>query len=294
MASSILYYPGCTLKSKAKQFEATTLATAAALGFDFQEMEVWNCCGTVYSLAHDDLMHQIAPIRNLIRVRDHGDDQMVTLCSMCYNTLKRANLFIQSDKLNHKRINTFLDTETAYNGEIKVLHLLELIRDRIGLDEVRERVVIPLKHLKVAPYYGCLLVRPPEVGLDDLEHPTIMESIFAALGAEIIDNPLKTECCGAYQTVNEPQFTANLVYKILNSMQNNGAEIVVTSCPLCHYNLDRRQVEIQKKYFGFKPMPILYFTQLMALAYGTDASDLGFESHVVDPRPLLKNKDLIN
>jgi len=294
MTRTFWYYPGCTLKSRAKQFETTTLATAAALGIELQEMTVWNCCGTVYSLAHDDLIHQIAPLRNLIRVRDHGANQMVTLCSMCYNTLKRANLFIKSDKLNHKRINTFLDNKIEYNGEVNVLHLLELLRDQIGLDDIQDSVRKPLTHLKVAPYYGCLLVRPPEVGLDDLEHPTILESVFTALGAEIVDNPLKTECCGAYQTVSDPQFTATLVYKILNSMQKNGAELVVTSCPLCHFNLDRRQVEIQQNYYGFKPLPILYFTQLMALAFGTSEPDLGFGSHIVDPRPLLKNKGLIN
>lgn len=294
MTRTFWYYPGCTLKSKAKFFETTTLATTAALGIELQEMPVWNCCGTVYSLAHDDLIHQIAPLRNLVRVRDLGADQMVTLCSMCYNTLKRANRFIQSDPLSHKRINTYLDLPAAYNGEVRVLHLLELLRDQIGFEDVKDRVRKPLNNLKVAPYYGCLLVRPPEVGLDDLEHPTVLESVFTALGAEVVDNPLKTECCGAYQTVSDPQFTATLVYKILNSMQNNGAEIVVTSCPLCHFNLDRRQVEIQQNYFGFKPVPVLYFTQLMALAFGTDETDLGFGSHIVDPRPLLKDKGFIN
>jgi heterodisulfide reductase subunit B len=294
MAKRYWYYPGCTLKSKAKNFEDTTLATAQTLGFEFKEIEHWNCCGTVYSLAEDNLMHKIAPLRNLTRVRDAGDDKMVTLCSMCYNTLKRANLFLQADPLNHRRINNFLDNQTPYNGEVKVFHFLELIKNEVGLEEIRYKVVQPLTGLKVAAYYGCLLVRPPEVGLDDLEHPTILEKIMTELGATVIDDPLKTECCGAYQTVHQPAFTADLVYKILQSMSRNGAEVVITSCPLCQYNLDRRQSDISQRYYGFHKIPILYFTQLMALAFGKDESIQGFDRHYVDPRPLLKSKNLIH
>ncbi|MBN2092467.1 CoB--CoM heterodisulfide reductase iron-sulfur subunit B family protein [candidate division KSB1 bacterium] len=294
MALEISYYPGCTLKAKAKQFDDTTLAAAEVLGLQLNELEMWNCCGTTYSLAHDDLIHQIAPIRNLIRVRDKGEDELVTTCSMCYNTLKRANLFIKSDPLIHRRINTFLDNKVEYNGEIKVLHFLEVLKDRPGFDEIKLKVTQPLKDLRVACYYGCLLVRPPEVGLDDLENPTILEKVMTELGAEIIDDPLKTECCGSYQTVNRPDFTADLVYKIVNSMRNRGADVIVTSCPLCQYNLDRRQFDIEKRYFGFSKIPILYFTQLMALAFGKPESIMGFDKHYVDPRPVLRQKSLID
>lgn len=289
----IAYYPGCTLKAKAKHFEDTTLATAKTLGFEFEELENWNCCGTVYSLAHDDLMHQIAPIRNLVRVRDMGENKMVTLCSMCYNTLKRANLFINMDPINHRRINNFLDNEIDYSGEVNVVHLLELIKNDIGINEIKHKVTRPLTGLKVAPYYGCLLLRPPEVGIDDMEHPTILENLVTELGATSVEDAMKNECCGSYQTVDKPDFTADLVYKILSSMQKNGAEVVITSCPLCQYNLDRRQDRIARKYFGYKKIPILYFTQLTALAFGESPEIMGFEKHFVDPKPVLEKYNLL-
>ncbi|MBN1351345.1 CoB--CoM heterodisulfide reductase iron-sulfur subunit B family protein [candidate division KSB1 bacterium] len=293
MAMKIAYYPGCTLKTKAKNFEDSALAAASALGVEFEELEMWNCCGTVYSLADDDLIHQIASIRNLIRVRDKGENKVVTLCSMCYNTMKRANLFIQTDELKHRRINTYMDNEKPYNGEVKVYHFLELLRDEIGLDEVRFKTKKPLSGLKVAPYYGCLLVRPPEVGLDDLENPTVIENVFTQMGAEVIDDPLKTECCGSYQTVNMPEFVADLSYKILNSAKSRGADVVVTSCPLCQFNLDRRQRDIIKKRLDFAPIPVMYFTQLMAMAFDLPADVYGLDSHFVDPKPLLRKKGFI-
>ncbi|MDZ7261444.1 MAG: CoB--CoM heterodisulfide reductase iron-sulfur subunit B family protein, partial [candidate division KSB1 bacterium] len=264
----ISYYPGCTLKAKAKNFEDSTLAVARALNIELEELPVWNCCGTVYSMASDDLIHQIASIRNLVRVRDKGESRMVTLCSMCYNTLKRANLFMMSDELKHRRINAFLDNEVPYNGDVKVLHLLELLRDEVGFDEVRHKVKKPLVGLKVAPYYGCLLLRPQEVGLDNLENPTVLEDLLESLGAEVVRSPLKTECCGAYQTVNNPELVAELVHRILSAALAQGAEAMVTSCPLCQFNLDRRQLEIMQRYIGFREIPVLYFTQLMALALG--------------------------
>jgi len=290
----IPYYPGCTLKTKAKNFEDSALAAAATLGVEFNELEMWNCCGTVYSLADDDLIHQIASIRNLIRVRDLGENRIVTLCSMCYNTMKRANLFIQTDELKHRRINTYMDNEVPYDGEIKVLHFLELLRDEIGFDEVRYKTKKPLNGLKVAPYYGCLLIRPPEVGLDDLENPTILENLLMEMGAEAINDPLKTECCGSYQTVHRPDFVADLIFKILNSAKRRGADVVVTSCPLCQFNLDRRQRDVAQKRLDFSPIPILYFTQLMALAFGEDQAVCGLDAHFVDPQPLLRSKALIN
>jgi len=289
----IPYYPGCTLKTKAKNFEDSALEAASALGYEFEELQMWNCCGTVYSLSDDDLIHQIAPIRNLIRVRDAGEKRLVTLCSMCYNTMKRANLFLKTDKLKHRRINTYMDNEIPYDGDVKVVHFLELLRDEISFEEVRIKTRKPLSLLKVAPYYGCLLIRPPEVGLDDLENPTVLEKLFFSLGAEVVNDPLKTECCGSYQTVNRPEFVADLSFRILSSARQHGAEVMVTSCPLCQFNLDRRQRDIQVKRLDFAPIPILYFAQLLALALGVDQGQCGFDAHVIDPRPLLKRKGLI-
>ena len=190
----IPYYPGCTLKTKAKDFEDSAIAAASVLGIEMVELPRWNCCGTVYSLSSDDLIHQLAPIRNMIRAKEQGSDRLITLCSMCYNTLKRSNEFFLADEEKQARINRYMDEEIDYAGDVRVVHLLEVLRDEIGVEKVKAAVKKPLTGLKVAPYYGCMLLRPASIGIDDLERPVIMADILAALGAEIIDDPYKTEC----------------------------------------------------------------------------------------------------
>ncbi|TET70069.1 MAG: heterodisulfide reductase, subunit B, partial [Candidatus Aminicenantes bacterium] len=151
----------------------------------------------------------------------------------------------------------------------------------------------PLKNLKVANYYGCLLVRPKEIGFDDVENPTILDNLMTAMGADSIDFPYKTECCGAYQTVNNPEIIADRTFQILTSAQSQGAEVVTVSCPLCAFNLDHRQEETVQKFPEFKNIPILYFTQLMAIALGCPEESLRFDLNSIDPKPILKEKGLI-
>lgn len=290
----ISYYPGCTLKANAKNFEDSTLCSLKELGVDVDELERWNCCGTVYSLTSDDLIRHLAPVRNLIRVKETNSDSVMTLCAMCFNTLKRANERIKNDADAQAKIHKFMDEEKiAYQGDVRVLHLLELLRDEVKFENIAKKVVRPLKNLKVASYYGCLLVRPKEIGLDDVENPTILESLMSVLGAKPVDFPHKTECCGAYQTVDKPGTVADRTYSILTSALKAGAEVIGVSCPLCAFNLDHRQKQTAKKYSGFKKMPILYFTQFMALALGCGEKDLRFDLHHIDPRPLLKEKGLL-
>lgn len=290
----ISYYPGCTLKNNASNFESSTLCSMEKLGIEVQEISRWNCCGTVFSLATDDLMHHIAPIRNLLRVKESGHDTVMTPCAMCYNTLKRANEKIKSDPESMEKINTFMYKETVeYNGEVEVLHPLEILRDQITFAGIKEKVTKPLANLKVASYYGCYLVRPKEIGLDDVENPTILEDLLDSLGAEPVDFPHKTECCGAYQTVDKPEVVADRTNQILTSAQKLGAEVVVVSCPLCAFNLDQRQKDTVKKYPEFKHIPVLYFTQLMALALGCKKESLGLEINYINPKPILKKKGLI-
>jgi len=285
----IPYYPGCTLKTAAKNFEDSAIAAAEALDIQMAELPRWNCCGTVYSLATDDLMHQLAPIRNLIRVQEQGEDRVVTLCSMCYNTLKRANYLLANDPEKKEKINDFMDREEDYRGEVKVLHLLEVLKE-VNIPDAVKR---PLDGLKVAPYYGCLLLRPKEIGIDDVEEPSILENLLQSIGAEVIDDPYKTECCGSYETVSNVDLVAERTYSILRSAIRRGAEAVVVSCPLCDFNLDRRQREVSQRHTDFKGIPILYFTQLLAIALGVDGENCRFDLHYVDPRPLLKSKNLI-
>lgn len=290
----ISYYPGCTLKNNAKNFEDSTLCSLKHLGVEVEELPRWNCCGTVFSFATDDLIHHVAPIRNLIRVKESDSDKVMTLCAMCYNTLKRANLRVKNDPESLEKINNFMDREEIeYTGDVKILHLLELLRDEIKFENLAKKVVKPLKNLKVANYYGCLLVRPKEIGFDDVENPIILENLMTALGAEPVDFPYKTECCGAYQTVDKPEVVAERTQQILSSAQEQGAEIVAVSCPLCAFNLDHRQKNTLQRYPEFKNIPVLYFTQLIAIALDCSEEDLRLDLHYIDPKPVLKEKGLI-
>lgn len=289
----IHYYPGCTLKVTATQFESSAVAAAGAVGVEMLELQRWNCCGTVYSLASDDLLHQLAPIRNLIRVRNEDGNSVTTLCSMCLNTLKRANLLVNEDEEKKTKINAFMDEEEDYDGGVEVVHLLEIFRDSIGFENVGKKATNPLKDLRASPYYGCLLLRPEEVGIDKAESPTVMEDLLRCIGAEPIDNPYKTECCGSYQTVDKPDLVAEKTRDIISWAARNHAQCVVVSCPLCFFNLDRRQKDLAEKETRVVLLPVFYFTQLLALALGLEAEMCGFEKHVVDPRPLLSGKGLI-
>jgi len=290
----ISYYPGCTLKNNAKNFEESALCSLNSIGVEVEELPRWNCCGTVFSLATDDLIHHVAPIRNLIRVKESNTDRVMTLCAMCYNTLKRANERVKADSESLDKINQFMYREKIdYEGDVKILHLLELLRDEIKFENISKKVTKPLKNLKVANYYGCLLVRPKEIGLDDVENPTILDNLMTAMGADSIDFPYKTECCGAYQTVNNLEIIAERTYHILTSAQSQGAEVVTVSCPLCAFNLDHRQEETVQKFPEFKNIPILYFTQLMAIALGCPEKSLRFDLNSIDPKPILKEKGLI-
>ena len=293
------YYPGCTLKTTARSFEVSAVAAAAGLGIGLLELPRWNCCGTVFSLTDDDLIHQIAPIRNLIRVQEmnrdgllDGDNKLVTLCSMCFNTLKRANLRVRENPDDLKTINEFMYLEDDYSGDVEVVHFLEILAD-FSPDSIAERVKRPLGNLRVAPYYGCMMLRPKEVGIDDPEEPTVQNTILEALGAEVVYNHYMKMCCGSYQTLRDKYAVADLAYEILTHAQADGAEAVATSCPLCAYNLDNRQREIKKMHPDFEGIPVFYFTQLMALAFGIEPRLCGFDQDYGPAERLIREKELI-
>ena len=289
----ISYYPGCTVKTKAKNLEESALAAMRALDVELVELSNWNCCGTVFGMSTDDLVHQLAPLRNLLRVKEQGGDKVTTMCSMCYNTLKRANHLIREDEEKKKLIADFMDEESVrYEGEVEVLHLLEILRDEIGFEALKEKVKVSLNGLKLDPYYGCMLLRPKEIGLDNLENPTIMEELLRALGSEVIRDPMRTECCGSYHAVNEVEVVADRGYEILSSALRRGADALVLSCPLCDYNLDHVQQFIHKRYSDFRGIPVLYFTQLLALSLGLNEKVCRFDLNYVDPKPLLRNRKL--
>lgn len=289
------YYPGCTLKNQAANFEESILYSMRHLGLQIEELDRWNCCGTVLSLAEDDLMRQLAPVRNLIRAKEAESSRVMTACAMCFNTLKRANEKVRSDPAVRDRMNAFMyDEPVDYQGDVDVVHLLEVLREqKAGLAAMRGKVAKPLKGLRVASYYGCMLVRPREIAIDDVENPVLLDELVAVLGGKPVDFSHKTECCGAYQTVNRPDIVADRTYQILGAARSQGANMVAVSCPLCAFNLDHRQAMTQKMYSDFQPIPVVYFTQLMAIAFGCTEDVLRFDLHHVSPRPVLAELGLV-
>ena len=290
---SLAYYPGCTLKTKAKNLEEPAIASLEVLGFKLEEIARWNCCGAVHSLANDDLIRQVAPVRNLIRAREQGKNELITLCSFCFNTLKRANLLMKANAEKRNTINSFMDEEINYSGEVRVVHLLEVLRDEIGWEALAEKVKLHLRGLKVAPYYGCTLLRPREVAIDSVENPIILHELVDALGATPVDFPESTRCCGSYQIIRDPGTISAYAWNILSSALSHGAEALVLSCPLCDYDLGQGQKELVKRRDEFKGMPLFYFTQLLALALGLEPQVCHFELNYGNPESLLREKNLL-
>ena len=287
------YYPGCTLKTRALNFEASAIAAMAALGVNLVELPRWNCCGTVYSMAEDDLAHHIAPVRNLVRVAERGSDKVVTLCSFCYNTLKRADLLMRNSPEKRDAINAFMDDEIDYKGNVEVVHLLEVLRDELGWEKIAREVKVPLDGLRVVPYYGCTLTRPQEAAIDSVENPTVLQELMSMLGATVLDFPLSTECCGSFEIVSRPEFVTERVYAILSMALRNEAEAIVVSCPLCAHNLGQQQPELARKYSDFSGIPVIYFTQLLALAVGVSYELCRFDFNFGAVEPLLEKKGLL-
>jgi len=290
----IAYYPGCTLKTKARNLETSALEALKVLGIECEELPRWNCCGAVYSLADDDLIHIVAPVRDLVRAKETGADTVLTLCSMCYNTLARANDLMKNDEEKRNTINAFMDEEPDYFGDVKVVHILDYIRDEYGFDKLAEKVTKPLNGIKVAPYYGCTLLRPREVAVDKSDQPELFQKLMTTLGAEVVDFPSKTTCCGTYQVLGNPEAALDISHGILSDATKHGANAMALVCPLCDYNLGKRQDEMVTKFEGATELPIYYVTQLLAVALGVDPSACDFELNRESSVKLLKEHNLIS
>ena len=294
----IPYYPGCTLSTKGRGYDASGRDVAKALGLELAELEDWNCCGATFPLAVDNLLAMAGPTKVLVEARAQGE-RLATLCAICYNVLKRTNHFLRSDDEKRDRLNYFIEAE--YDGQLHVEHLLQILRDELGFEELQRRVEQvrndtgrSLEGLRVAPYYGCLLLRPEkEMQLDDAEDPQVFEDLLSAIGCDPVDFSHRVECCGSYLLVTAADVAADMSYDVLRSASRGGADLLVTACPLCQYNLDYRQSEMARQHPGFKPLPVLYFTHLMGLALGLESDDWGWELHQVDARPLLAGRGLI-
>ena len=253
------YYPGCTLKNKARDLDAYARASAEALGFEMEEIEDWQCCGGVYPLGSDEIATKLASIRALQAAKEKGQE-LITVCSACHHVLKRVNDDMKHVEDIQTRANNYLKLEEPYKGETNVLHYLEVLRDRVGFDAIKEKVTHPLTGKKIGAYYGCLLLRPGKVlEFDNPENPKIMEDFIRALGAEPVIYPYRNECCGGYISLKEKEMSKNMCNKIVESADGFGADMLITACPLCMYNLKKNTVG---------NLPVYYFTELLAEALG--------------------------
>ncbi len=253
------YYPGCTLRTKAKKLDAYARASAKALGFELEEIENWQCCGGVYPLSSDEIASKLSSVRVLNDAKEKGQE-LVTLCSACYHVVKRVNDDMRNVEDIRTRANNYMKLDEPYLGETEVLHFLEVIRDRIGFDEVKKKVVNPLTGRKIGAYYGCLLLRPSDILMfDNPENPSVMEELIKALGAEPVIYPYRNECCGGYISLKDNELSKKMCNTVTDSAVSFEAEALITACPLCQYNLTKNSE---------KDIPVIYFTELLAEALG--------------------------
>lgn len=258
----VSYFPGCTLRTKAKDLDFYARKCAEILGAELCEIEDWQCCGGVFVTAKDEIATKLSSVRALVSARD-DEQPLVTVCSACHNVIKQTNHAIQTDEDFAAKVNAYLaqekDAPAPYTGETEVCHYLELLRDKIGFDKIKEAVKNPLTGKKIAAYYGCLLLRPGKVmAFDDPENPSLMEDFIKALGAEPVIYPSRNECCGGYVVVEDAESAKKKSTKVTESAKNHGADMIVTACPLCKYNLAKNGSDI----------PVIYFTELLAEALG--------------------------
>jgi heterodisulfide reductase subunit B len=275
------YFPGCSAaEGGAKAYNRSSLAISKILDFDLAELEDWNCCGSTPSGAVDELGAYCMAARNLALAEKRGLD-MVTPCSACYVIFNRTNTYFNGYPRFRVKVNEALAAGSLkYQGTVRVRHMLDVLTTDIGFDAIKEKVKKPLEGLKVAPYYGCQVVRP-RFGFDHPEKPESLDKLVATLGAEPVPFPLKARCCGGSLVISEEDVALGLIHKILESAAENGAMCVVTVCPLCQTNLDVYQSRVNKKFKTKYNLPVLFFTQLMGIAFGLEEKDLGLKAGVV-------------
>lgn len=281
------YYPGCSGYGTSKEYEASTQAVIKALGLNFYEVEDWSCCGSTPAHSLDNVLSAALSARNLMQASFNKIDGVVTPCPSCLSNLKLARHRMQKPDFKAK-VDELLDSPTPEDAASlpDTFSFLQILVEQVGLDAISKAVVKPLSGVKVACYYGCLMSRPKDVmNFDDPENPMAIDNLMVALGAEVVPFSLKTECCGASFGISRRDITSNLVGRILETAKAFGADAVVTACPLCHMNLDLRQVQADRTAGTKFDLPVFYFTQLLGFALGLSGKDLILEKLVVSPQP---------
>jgi heterodisulfide reductase subunit B len=288
-----LYYPGCSMEGSGRAYQESITGICEPLGITLNEIADWNCCGATEYVGVSLSPAYALIARNLaIAAAEKRDGEpLVAACSACYLNLAKADSYMKERPLLNEHVNEALSAGGLHYdpGTIEVRHLLEVIMNDVGLDMVREKVVKPLAGLRVAPYLGCMLPRPdPDHRWKNHERPDDLDRLLAALGADVVDFPLKTECCGGHMTQIAPKVGLELIRRLVDEAEHRQADMMVTVCPMCQINIDAYQGEMNAEFHTKHKMPIVFFTQLMGVAFGLDPKKMGFGRELTDARPALK------
>ncbi len=287
-ADAVAYYPGCSLHSSATEFDHSTREVCEALDLELIEPKGWVCCGSSAAHKADPEEALRLPMVNLALIEQSGFKEVTMPCAACFNRHKAALYEIRHEESHKAAVNQSLDYR--YRDSVHVSTLSESILNHVGAEQVAERVKKPLQGLKVVCYYGCLLTRPPDITeAEHPENPTDMDELVSALGAEVVDWSYKTCCCGAAHSLTRPDIVISLSGNLIQAAQQAGADAIAVACPLCHMNLDARQFQMELE----KETPVMYFTQLMAIALGLPEKAAALNKNLVDPRPLLRERGLL-
>lgn len=279
------YYPGCSLTGTAKEFDLSLKEVLNALNISLLELTDWSCCGASSAHITSHLLSVALPARNLLLAKKQGFKELVSPCAACYNRLVNAQYQLKFDEKVRINVEEILD-EKLSDG-VEIINLIQLFQ-KVGLNKIKENKKVDLSHLYVACYYGCLLVRPFELtNFDDEEEPKLMEEIVAATGAKSVSWNFKTECCGAAHSIAHTEIVEKLSKKIIDNAVVHGANVIVVACPMCHSNLDMRQINISKHIPNHTQIPILYLSELVGLALGIEPNKLGLNLHFISPHQLI-------
>ena len=283
------YYPGCSSESSASAYDVTSRLIAKALELDIKEIPDWNCCGATEYFSIDHLPAYALVARNLALIDPAETPQVIAPCSACYVNLKKVDENMGKFKQLNADVNEALAAgHLSYKpGSVKARHLLDVVCNDVGYDVVNSKVTKPLSSLTLVPYYGCYIGRP-EHSFDDVENPQTLDRLLAGMGATVPDYSLKSTCCGGHMTQIGTDVALGILRRLLDLAQQLGADAMVVPCPMCQLNLDAYQSYVNSRYNTNYHIPIVYFTQIMALAMGMDPATLKFEESVVSVKPMLE------
>jgi len=280
------YFPGCSLTGTGREFDSSLREVVALVGEELKEIQDWSCCGASSAHVTSHLLSLALPARNLVLAEQQGFESIFAPCAACYNRLLGTGHELRENNKLKNRVEEILDTK--FENNLKVVNIIEFFRN-IGLDKLAQFKKVDLSGIKVACYYGCLLVRPQSlITSDDCEQPTSMEKLVIITGAEAVNWNYKTECCGAGHSIAHTEIVEKLSKNIIDDAVAHGAEAIIVACPMCHSNLDMRQRNIKRDYKGHKELPIFYLSEWLGLAFGIEYKKLGLNLHMVNTMPMIE------